>query len=201
MTVNFQKPAAIFAVLLTLVLLAGCQNTLSGRSQDGGPERIPAGVLTQADPVPRDEPLSASGNSLSYVVFGKRYSRLGSAAGFDETGIASWYGDKFHGRLTASGEPYDMYAMTAAHKSIPLPTFARVTNLDNNRSIVVRINDRGPFVGDRLIDLSYAAAAKLDMLGKGTAHVRVVSLSGVPGEREFWLENAKNSRGKHRRRG
>ena len=122
------------------------------------------------------------GNALSYVVFGKRYNRLASARSFDETGVASWYGRKFHGRLTASGEPYDMYSMTAAHKSIPLPTYARVTNLANDRSVVVRINDRGPFVGSRLIDLSYAAAAKLDMLAAGTANVRVVALSGVPGE-------------------
>ena len=164
------------------LLTAGCQNTISDPSGDSGPLRVPAGVLNQPDPIPRDEPLSASGNSLSYVVFGKRYHRLASARGFDQEGVASWYGRKFHGRLTASGEPYDMFSMTAAHKSLPLPTFARVTNLTNNRSIIVRINDRGPFVDDRLIDLSYAAAAKLDMLSTGTAKVRVVTLSGVPGE-------------------
>ena len=131
----------------TLALLAsGCQGTPSKPPGDSGPLRIPAGVLSQPDPVPRDEPLSASGNALSYVVFGKRHSRLQSARGFDETGVASWYGRKFHGRLTASGEPYDMFSMTAAHKSLPLPTFARVTNLANNRTIIVRVNDRGPFV-------------------------------------------------------
>jgi len=164
------------------LIAGGCQVAQREPVGDSGPARIPAGVLSQPDPVPRDEPLSASGNSLSYVVFGKRYSRLQSARGFDQQGVASWYGKKFHGRLTASGERYDMFAMTAAHKSLPLPTFARVTNLANNRSIVVRINDRGPFVDDRLIDLSYAAAAKLDMLSAGTAKVRVVTLSGVPGE-------------------
>ena len=166
------------------MLLSGCQQTSSVPSGDSGPLRVPKGLLSQPDPVPRDEPLSASGNSLSYVVFGKRYFRLASARGFDEQGVASWYGRKFHGRLTASGERYDMYSMTAAHKSLPLPTFARVTNLANNRSIVVRINDRGPFVDDRLIDLSYAAAAKLDILSAGTARVRVVTLSGVPGENQ-----------------
>lgn len=170
------------------LILAGCTSTLpdpgKGRANptDSGPLRIPDGVLTQPDPVPRDEPLSASGNSLSYVVLGKRYHRLNSARNFDQTGVASWYGRKFHGRLTASGEPYDMFGMTAAHKSIPLPTYARVTNLVNQRSVIVRINDRGPFVDDRLIDLSYAAAAKLDMLKKGTANVRVVALSGTPAE-------------------
>ncbi len=173
-------------VLLLTMLLPGCTSTSSipgsSTTTDSGPTRIPAGVLSQPDPIPRDEPLSASGNSLSYVVLGKRYQRLPSAQNFDETGIASWYGRKFHGRLTASGERYDMFSMTAAHKSIPLPTYARVTNLANKRSVVVRINDRGPFVDDRLIDLSYAAAAKLDMLGAGTANVRVVALSGVPGE-------------------
>lgn len=171
-----------FLALLLALVLAGCESTPSPPAGDSGPQRIPRGVLTQADPVPSDEPLSASGNSMSYVVFGKRYYRLKTARGFDEEGVASWYGRKFHGRLTASGEPYDMYTMTAAHKSLPLPTFARVTNLRNNRSIVVRINDRGPFVDDRLIDLSYAAAAKLDMLAAGTARVRVQTLSGVPGE-------------------
>ncbi len=179
--------SALLATLALLLVVGGCQGPVSrtspaGAHQDSGPDRIPAGVLNQPDPVPRDEPLSASGNSMSYVVFGKRYYRLNSAQGFEKTGVASWYGRKFHGRLTASGEPYDMYAMTAAHKSLPLPTFARVTNLANNRSIIVRINDRGPFVDDRLIDLSYAAAAKLDMLAEGTAKVRVVALSGVPNE-------------------
>jgi len=116
------------------------------------------------------------------VVYGQRYHRLHTARGFDEVGVASWYGKKFHGRLTASGEPYDMYGLSAAHRSLPLPTFARVTNLANNRSVTVRINDRGPFVDDRLIDLSYGAAAKLGMLEAGTARVRVVTLSGVPGE-------------------
>lgn len=171
----------VIAALIALTL-GGCTSSAPNRSSrsDSGPDRIPRGVLSQPDPVPRDEPLSASGNSLSYVVFGKRYYRLPTARNFDETGVASWYGRKFHGRLTASGEPYDMYKMTAAHKSIPLPTFARVTNLENRRSVVVRINDRGPFVGERLIDLSYAAAAKLDMLKAGTAKVRVVALSGVP---------------------
>jgi len=172
----------ILLLAAATLLAGGCKSTSSGPLGDSGPQRIPEGLLSQPDPIPRDEPLSASGNSLSYVVFGKRYYRMASARGFDQQGVASWYGRKFHGRLTASGERYDMFSMTAAHKSLPLPTYARVTNLANNKSIVVRINDRGPFVDDRLIDLSYAAAAKLDMLSAGTANVRVVTLSGVPGE-------------------
>ena len=165
-------------------VLSGCQGPGVVTPQpDGGPAYVPAGLLSQPDPVPRDEPLSASGNAASYVVFGRRYERLATARDFHATGTASWYGKKFHGRLTASGERYDMYAMTAAHKSLPLPTYVRVTNVNNNRSVVVRVNDRGPFVENRLIDLSYAAAAKLDMLLEGTAPVRIVALSGVPGER------------------
>jgi rare lipoprotein A len=121
---------------------------------------------------------------MSYVVLGKRYQRLASSADYAAEGVASWYGKKFHGRLTASGERYDMYALTAAHRSLPLPTYVRVTNLDNAKSVVVRVNDRGPFHDNRLIDLSFAAAAKLDMLGSGTARVRVVAVSGTPEEAE-----------------
>ncbi len=111
---------------------------------------------------------------------GKRYFVLGAADGYVERGVASWYGPTFHGVSTSSGERYDMYGMTAAHKTLPLPTYARVTNLRNGRSITVRINDRGPFVGTRIIDLSYTAAAKLDMLRDGTAFVEVRAV--VPGQ-------------------
>src|SRR5690606_27721217 len=112
------------------------------------------------DAIPRDEPRSARGNPASYEVFGKRYHVLASAAGYKERGVASWYGPDFHARSTSSGEPYDMYAMTAAHKTLPIPAYARVTNLANGRSVVVRINDRGPFIDNRIIDLSYTAAHK-----------------------------------------
>ncbi len=110
-------------------------------------------------------------------MFGKTYKVLDSSYGYQQSGVASWYGTKFHGRRTSSGEPYDMYAMTAAHKSLPLPTYARVRNLNNNRSIIVRVNDRGPFVDNRLIDLSYAAARKLDMIRDGTGLVEVTAIS------------------------
>ncbi|RMH51974.1 MAG: septal ring lytic transglycosylase RlpA family protein [Zetaproteobacteria bacterium] len=114
-----------------------------------------------------------------YRVGGRWYHPLQSAAGYDETGIASWYGRDFHGRRTANGEIYDMHAMTAAHKTLPLPTMVRVTNLENGRSVVVRVNDRGPFVKNRLIDLSYAAARALGFDRKGTARVRVQALEGA----------------------
>ena len=116
---------------------------------------------------------SKTGNPPSYVVFGQRYHVLDSAAGYSERGIASWYGPDFHGKRTSSGETYDMHAMTAAHKTLPIPTRVRVTNLANGKSVIVKVNDRGPFARGRIIDLSYAAAKKLDMIGPGTAEVRV----------------------------
>ena len=119
------------------------------------------------------EPRARYGNPPFYDVFGKRYYVLSSSVGYWERGVASWYGPGFHKERTSTGEPYDMYGMTAAHKTLPLPAYVRVTNLQNGRSIVVRVNDRGPFVGNRIIDLSYTAAAKLDMLRNGTAMVEV----------------------------
>jgi rare lipoprotein A len=120
---------------------------------------------------------SERGNPSSYVVFGKRYYVLDSSEGFQQGGIASWYGTKFHGRPTSSGEVYNMHAMTAAHKTLPIPVYVHVKNLDNGRSTVVRVNDRGPFVGDRIIDLSYAAAIKLGVDGPGTANVEIRTLA------------------------
>lgn len=148
---------------------------------DGPPTTERRSAMEVGDAVPKIEPLSRYGNPSSYVVFGKRYYTLASSDGFVERGIASWYGTKFHGRRTSSGEPYDMYAMTAAHKSLPLPTYARVTHLGNGKSIVVRINDRGPFHGNRIIDLSYVAAGRLGMLKAGTAPVEVRALDPSQG--------------------
>lgn len=130
------------------------------------------------DAVPRAESRSRSGNPPFYDVFGKRYFVLSSSVGYRERGVASWYGPGFHKVRTSTGEAYDMYGMTAAHKTLPLPAYAQVTNLQNGRSIVVRVNDRGPFVGNRIIDLSYTAAAKLDMLRNGTAMVEVRTVEG-----------------------
>ena len=133
----------------------------------------PARLLDVPDAIPRAEPRSIYGNPPSYEVFGKRYYVMASSVGYVERGVASWYGPGFHKELTSVREPYDMYGMTAAHKTLPLPAYVRVTNLQNGRSCVVRVNDRGPFVGNRIIDLSYTAAAKLDMLRDGTAMVEV----------------------------
>ncbi|MGQ0529177.1 MAG: septal ring lytic transglycosylase RlpA family protein [Panacagrimonas sp.] len=136
--------------------------------KDGPPDPrdIPPNLAELADPVPRYEPLSPGGNPKTYEVFGRKYTVLSSAEGYRETGLASWYGKKFHGRRTSNGERYDMFELTAAHKHLPLPTYARVTNLGNGKSVIVRINDRGPFHDSRIIDLSYAAATKLETVGK-----------------------------------
>jgi peptidoglycan lytic transglycosylase len=136
----------------------------------------PASIDSIPDAVPKDEPRSKRGNPPFYTVLGKRYTVLDSSDGYVERGVASWYGPTFHGESTSIGEAYDMYGMSAAHKTLPLPAYARVTNLSNGKSIVVRINDRGPFAKNRIIDLSYTAAAKLDMLRDGTALVEVRTL-------------------------
>ena len=147
--------------------------------RDDGPPRS-GGVRIPdlpGDAVPRPEARSKYGNGPVYEVLGKRYSVMPSSAGYRERGVASWYGKKFHGNLTSNRETYDMYGMTAAHKTLPLPTFVRVRNLRNDRIIVVRVNDRGPFVHNRIIDLSYAAAIKLDMVRDGTSPVEVTAIS------------------------
>ena len=169
-------------LLPLLVLITGC-GTLQqpgGYYEDDGPETSPpVDIASIPDAVAKLEPRSASGNK-PYVVFGVTYTPLPESIGYRERGITSWYGKKFHGRRTSSGEPYDMYAMTAAHKTLPLPSYVRVRNMQNNRTIVVRVNDRGPFLHNRLIDLSYAAAAKLGILGTGTGVVEIEAVS--PGE-------------------
>ena len=123
--------------------------------------------------MPREEPLAAYGNPATYKVYGTSYRVLRSARGYSEKGVASWYGPDFHGKRTSTRETYDMNAMTAAHKTLPIPSYVRVTNLENGRQAVVRVNDRGPFVDDRIIDLSYAAARKLCVVQNGTALVKV----------------------------
>jgi rare lipoprotein A len=170
------------AALGFATLLAACSTTQKqpagsryAQSHDGAPDRA-VDVSGIKDAIPRVEPKSRYGNPASYVVFGKRYHTLSSSDGYTQRGIASWYGTKFHGHRTSSGEPYDMYQMSAAHKTLPLPTYARITNLNNNKSVIVKINDRGPFHDNRIIDLSYAAAAKLDILGNGTGLVQVEAI-------------------------
>jgi rare lipoprotein A len=171
------------AALLALVLI-GCSGA-PRRAPSPTPAPVPQppgkpDIANIPDAVPRYEPRSKRGNPAFYEVLGKRYTVLPTAEGYLERGIASWYGPTFHGVSTSMGEKYDMYAMTAAHKTLPLPAYARVTNLRNGKSVVVRINDRGPFVANRIIDLSYTAAAKLDMLREGTTLVEVRSLT--PGQ-------------------
>jgi len=176
---NQRSPWARPAGLISILMLAGLIGLLSGCAGSGGrdgPGRRQADSRDMPDAIPRVEPKSRYGNPETYVVRGKRYRTMDSSSGHVERGVASWYGKKFHGRKTSSGERYDMYAMTAAHKSLPLPTYAKVTNLENGRTAVVRINDRGPFHGTRVIDLSYAAARKLDVVAKGTASVEVRSI-------------------------
>ncbi|RDB44421.1 septal ring lytic transglycosylase RlpA family protein [Halomonas sp. DQ26W] len=156
-------------------------------SGDAYPEN-PPDVSEIPDAVPRVEAPSRGGNRPTYEVWGKTYRVLPDASGYARQGTASWYGEKFHGYATSNGEIYDMYKMTAAHRSLPLPTYARVTSLENGRSVIVRVNDRGPFHNDREIDLSYAAAARLDILDRGTGRVKVEAI-----DPERWLaENGRN---------
>jgi rare lipoprotein A len=164
------KAVCLSLVVSTMLVLGGC-----GGSPKKG-DLVVDGGSGLPDAVPKVEPKSRYGNMQSYVVFGKTYHTKASSRGHVERGIASWYGPKFHGRKTSSGEPYDMHQMTAAHKTLPLPTYARVTNLENGRSAIVKINDRGPFVGNRIIDLSYAAAKKLGVDKQGLARVEVASI-------------------------
>lgn len=162
------------AIVAATGFLTGCA---TAPSTDGADEPPSGGFVPPPDAVPRPESRSKYGNGPVYEVFGERYTVLDSASGYAERGVASWYGKKFHGRLTSNREPYDMYEMTAAHKSLPLPSYVRVRNLANDRSVIVRVNDRGPFVHNRIIDLSYAAAMKLDMVDAGTSLVEVTAIT------------------------
>jgi rare lipoprotein A len=175
---------------ILLLLLAGCSHaprrpgpppTQVSPTAPTAPTTVlpgrPPDVSQIPDAVPKFEPRSEHGNPPFYVVAGRRYAVLQSSTGYVERGVASWYGTEFHGLRTSTGESYDMFAMTAAHKTLPLPCYARITNLSNGRSAVVRINDRGPFVANRIVDLSYSAAAKLDMIRNGTAFVQLEVLT------------------------
>jgi rare lipoprotein A len=190
------RSAAPLLLLLALGGCAGAPRPAPGAGHEPavapvpGPVPVPASttappppdaeLLALPDAVPKAEPRARFGNPAFYEVFGQRYVVLPTAHGYVERGVASWYGPDFHGIRTSTGEPYDMYGMTAAHKTLPLPAYARVTNLRNGRTITVRINDRGPFKANRIIDLSYAAALKLDMVRDGTTLVEVQALE--PGD-------------------
>ena len=173
----------ILLCLISLLFLSGCGASFRHSQQDGPPKRVPKNIHKTPDAVPRVEPLSRHGNRYgksnfhnSYVAHKKRHHVMKTSKGYKARGIASWYGTRFHGRKTANGEHYNMFAMTAAHKTLPLPTYLKVINLRNHKSVIVRVNDRGPFTDNRIIDLSYAAATKLGILGHGTAHVEIVSV-------------------------
>lgn len=178
----FFKVISGFTVYLLTLSLGACSSTSSSRNyryhlqQDKAPHfRINPNRIPNA--LPKAEPLSKHGNPKSYVVFGRRYYVMKSAKGYHARGIASWYGMKFHDFKTSNGEIYNVAGMTAAHKTLPLPTYLQVTNLRNGKKIIVKVNDRGPFANNRLIDLSYAAAKKLDMTGTGTAPVSIVAIT------------------------
>jgi len=163
---------------IILILLINACSSQTGRYQqknDSTPSRLPYDSELQ-DAIPRNEPHSRGGNR-NYQVRGKHYQVLKSAENFKQTGTASWYGKKFHGHLTSNGEIYNMYGMSAAHKNLPLPTYLKVINNENNKSVIVRVNDRGPFHQSRIIDLSYSAAYKLDMLKTGTANVTITPIT------------------------
>lgn len=197
--------------LLSGVLLGGCASRETPPSKPAEKNRLPQAPLSEStsgsggryamsgdayplnppdvsrvpDAVPREEPRSKAGNRASYEVWGETYHVLPDAAGYAQEGVASWYGEKFHGYATSNGEIYDMYKMTAAHRSLPLPTYTRVTSLENGNSVIVRINDRGPFHSEREIDLSYAAASRLGFVDHGTGRVKVEAI-----EAEHWPTNA-----------
>lgn len=168
------------SILMLALIVAGCGSTGPGRKtqgggyyKDDGPHAsIPVDLDSVPDAVPRLEPL-ASGANRPYVVFGKSYVPDTSGQPYKKRGIASWYGKKFHGNSTSNGETYDMYAMTAAHTNLPIPSYVRVSNVASGRTVIVRVNDRGPFHSDRIIDLSYVAAYKLGLIGPGSGEVVV----------------------------
>ena len=174
--------AKSLSVLVAALLLCSCGYTPTLRSQkpDSAGRAVDTSIIINA--VPKVEPITRAGNKSPYKVFGKTYFLLPTSIGYRESGIASWYGTKFHGRKTANGETYNMYGMTAAHKSLPIPSYVRVTNVENRRSIIVRINDRGPFHGPRIIDLSYVGAMKLGFAEQGTTKVLVEAIDPSGGE-------------------
>lgn len=186
MPIAYQQPAhspwrllSIGLLCVLLAVLAGCASRSGGYYKDDGPgSRIPPDIAAIPDAVPRIE-RHAPANFRPYAVFGVRYTPIAENQTYRQEGIASWYGRKFHGERTANGETYDMYAMTAAHPTLPIPSYARVTSKVNGRAITVRINDRGPFHPGRIIDLSYVAAAKLGLIGPGSGQVIVQAITNA----------------------
>lgn len=192
---SFSTPALAACAVAVAVLLAGCASgtrsgggALSGR--DGPGSNIPSDLDRVPDAEPRIEAIRGNGGtSKPYTVLGRAYQPITDDRPFRESGIASWYGRKFHSASTASGEPYDMYAMTAAHKTLPLPSYVRVRNPANGREVIVRVNDRGPFVDGRIIDLSYTAALKLDLL-RDVAPVEIERITNEDIRTGAWRRDA-----------
>lgn len=182
--------------LVAVALLAGCASSPSPvgsrgpgaavrpvdagvrqTDRDGAPSDAPPNLAALPDPVPQIEPIKASGPNKPYVVLGQAYEPVAADVSWNERGVASWYGTKFHGRRTASGEMFSMYGLTAAHRTLPIPSYARVRNVRNGKETIVRVNDRGPFHSSRVIDLSYAAAVKLGIVSLGSAEVEIERLT------------------------
>jgi rare lipoprotein A len=189
---TFRYLAGFLAIGVVAMLVSCKSEQPRVDDQTDGPSLTSIKASDVADAVPVSEPRARYGNHSPYEVFGKKYSVMPSSEGYHKKGVASWYGSKFHGRRTSSGEPYDMHLATAAHKTLPLPTYAEVTNLDNGKKVIVKINDRGPFKDDRLIDMSYGAALRLGMTGTGTARVdvRVIDVSNAPRAVAYTAPNA-----------
>ncbi|HVE43654.1 MAG TPA: septal ring lytic transglycosylase RlpA family protein [Gammaproteobacteria bacterium] len=198
---NLPRSRAFDVYVVGLLLLVGSLFTLSGCShvqQDGAPNfyvderKVP-------DAVPKCEPLAKYGNMRSYYARGKRYYVLRSSKNYEATGTASWYGTRFHRVRTSSGERYNMLAMTAAHKTLPLPTYLEVTNLKNGRKVIVKVNDRGPFHGNRIIDLSYVAAKKLHMMGHGTTVVHIKAIDPATYREHLWFGSNRQLAHRHKK--
>lgn len=186
-----------FKLLVLILLLAGCHTPKQLEHQPQAQllvDKAPIGPIPTFFKaiIPKPEALSRYGNPSSYRVFGKTYHVMSSSHGYHERGVASWYASKFHRQRTSSGEPYDMYALTAAHRTLPLPTYVKVKNLQNGREIVVKVNDRGPFHSGRILDLSYGAAVKLGLFPRGTAKVEITALpnqvQGQPRKGQYFLQ-------------
>lgn len=188
----------LIASSLAIVLALTACSTMPGKSQPtiastakDGPPPFPVDVSQLQNAVPKYEPKCNYGNPPMYTIVGKHYYVMDSAKGYSQVGMASWYGTRFHGKPTSSREPYNMLAMTAASPTLPIPTYVRVTNLENGRQVIVKVNDRGPFADGRIMDLSYAAAKKLGYADKGTAKVRVEAIT-VDGPNDQPVMLAKN---------
>ena len=166
-----------YFILLAALLLQACSSPSRYKIRNDHGPSAPVDVSDVGNAIPKEEPRSKYGNPKNYKVLGKWYKVRKTSSGYKEKGLSSWYGKKFHGHRTSSGETYNMYAMTAAHKTLPLPSYVRVTHLKNGRSVIVKVNDRGPFHQGRIIDLSYAAAKKLGVTATGTAAVEVIALN------------------------